>query len=139
VFEAAAFVGLFQEYIHVLFKVLQDKFLRDDVIDNSNKPRVVLDLSDQLNDMEDDSFENGNQRGADVSKVKLEFIEQAEAEIKAPNTHETSSSSEDSPNKSRTNFAFVNSSQTLSQAIREQQLANTENTDNYVNLAISKI
>jgi hypothetical protein len=124
------------------------------VINNSDKPRVVLDLSDQLNDDGDDSFENFNRRPSidkDLGKIQIELADLKKADEEnltsgeanaesdaAKNEIASSRSAEANDGKSRTNFAFVSSSQTLSQAVREQP-ESTENADNYVNLAVSKI
>ncbi len=124
------------------------------MINNSDKPRVVLDLSDQLNDDGDDSFENFNRRPSidkDLGKIQIELADLKKADEEnltsgeanaesdaAKNEIASSRSAEANDGKSRTNFAFVSSSQTLSQAVREQP-ESTENADNYVNLAVSKI
>ena len=109
---------------HVFYMKCLKKEHQDEIIDNSGKPKVILDLSHQLeeNDREDNEFENSTKRPIEMPK-ELDTAEFTNIEKEQPNN-----------DRSQTNLAFVNSNMQLT-----NESGSNKNKDNYVNLAVSNI
>ena len=132
------------------------------MVASPDKPKVILDLSHQLNMIDnDEDFENNPKRIAkavvedfdDLDETKdtqspektPKEVEITGSEKSLRSVKKSSDVTKEEDNKATTNYAFVNSNITLScgNNVSDKADANTEDSlssrENYVNLVVSKI